>query len=557
MMTVRFLPAHYVLRISGLALTVGLVAGGLFGVREVVAHRHWVYRTYWLAAEQLAGNLVRGIAWGALLAVATIVILVWLGSLARWQRGGGATAPGRSARLQVALSWAALGLSGLTVALWLSLPMLAGWRASGHPPVILISIDTLRADRLGVHGNPRGLTPNLDRIGREGTVFEFATSTAPWTLPSHVSMLTSQLPFDHGVRRAGSSIPHRLSLLSERFRDAGYRTAAFTGGGYVSWGYGFGQGFEVFEDHDERALGGPAAVVRSALDWVQRNRDSPFFLFVHTYEPHHPYAHDEFADPSAAGRLSVGYNSHDRNAIKDLTPAERRYAVGLYDSDVAHTDRVIGGMLEALRDQGVLDRAIVVVTSDHGEDCWDHDAEDIPRHGHTLYEELLHVPLLVRVPGIAPAGWRIGTPVSLLDIGPTLLELAGLPEAEEYAGRSLARSCLEGAEPEGLPIISESTRYGPDRFALRDGDLKVVFTPFPDRVNEEAQLDVVALEVFDLRVDPDERVNIAGEPFVSQELVRTVLRRAADSMGDAGIVVDEGTLDSETIARLRALGYLD
>jgi arylsulfatase A-like enzyme len=418
----------------------------------------------------------------------------------------------------------------------------------------------MRADRMGVLGYPRPVTPHLDRLARGGVLFEQAIANAPWTLPSHVSIFTSILPFDHGVRHAGQSVPRGLSLLSEHFRESGYRTGAFTGGGYVSYGYRFDQGFEIYRDHNEREEGGPNRIAEEALRWVRSLDGEPFFLFVHTYEPHFPYTNSDFADPADAGRLHVNYDP-DEMGIESLTEAERRYAVGLYDSDVANADRVIGGMLEALEGEGILDGAILVVLSDHGEDCWDHDARAMPRHGHTLYEELLRVPLFIRSPGagITP-GTRITTPVSLMDVAPTILDLAGLPPAREHRGRSLATLCLSGEEPSVLPIHAESTRYGPERFSLRNGRYKAIVTPFPERVpdGKAGVRTPPPVEMFDLASDPYERTPQIREEGPAASLVPRLRERAASLPGrEAGLPSEQVEPSEELLEQLRSLGYVD
>jgi arylsulfatase A-like enzyme len=531
----------------GVGLLAGLAAGLARGLWAVHAHRHLEHGTLWLAARELLRS-----SFETALGVGLIVGSFSLGMLLLKRRARTEPTPDPPGRnpLAIGLPLAGAVLFVLAGGLTAVLPYLDRARVRGRPSVILISIDTMRGDRLGVLGYDRPVTPHFDRLAREGVVFEQATSAAPWTLPSHVSIFTSLLPFDHRVRHVGDRIPPGLFLLAERFEDAGYRTGAFTGGGYVSWGYGFDQGFEVYHEHDEKADGGPGVLAARALEWIRSLDGTPFFAFVHTYEPHHPYAHDQFADPGDAGRLDVGY----MDAEPPLTGPERRYATALYDSDIAHADRVIGQMLDELRADGILDDAIVVLLSDHGEDCWDHAADGIPRHGHTLYQELLHVPLIVRAPGIIPEGTRIETPVSLLDVAPTVLELAGLEAVAQLAGQSLAESCRTGREPEMVPIFSESTRYGPDRFALRVGDLKIVVTPHPEIIHEETYLEVEPLEVFDLWMDPDEQVGSllrpSADPFVEQLTTRALTRLAEDR----GPVGDH---PEELLEQLRSLGYVE
>lgn len=439
----------------------------------------------------------------------------------------------------------------------------AGAADRGRPSIILISIDTLRADRLGVLGNQRSLTPALDRFAAEGMLFQEAISAAPWTLPSHAAIFTSLLPFDMRRHWDFDGVQPQNVLLAERLYEAGYSTAAFTGGGYVSAQFGFEQGFEIYEDHDEAAEGGPDAIIASALAWVRSVRETPFFLFLHTYEAHYPYLHAEHARPSDAGRLEQTITDEEVDAIHHgdliLTPDERRYVSDLYDGDVAWADRAIGGFLDSLRQEGTLDRTLVVVLSDHGEELWDREPDYSPDHGHSLYQELVHVPLLVRWPGQVPTGARVKTPVSLLDVTPTLLDLAGVPGDPEHRGRSLATTLKTGEEPGARTIQAESVQYGPDRFLMRNGDLTVILTPYPDRLDNAVPIPARPLEIFDLAADPLEQQDLSSH-----------LTPAAAQMVDALWQRSKGVLDQpyrkgqekppelpdDLLQQLRSLGYL-
>jgi arylsulfatase A-like enzyme len=476
------------------------------------------------------------------------------------QDGTGSAGPGRAGQ---AAAWAALAAAALAFAVRPALTTPPEAKAGSRPSVILLSLDTLRADRMGVLGSNRPLTPLLDSLAREGTVFEQAMTPAPWTLPAHASLFASILPFD--LRRHwdwNRVVPLRRALLAERFFEAGYRTAAFTGGGYVSARYGFGQGFEVYADHDEQAEGGPETIAAAALAWVRARGDRPFLLFLHTYEPHYPYTRPGFADPAAAGRLPPAISAREVDAMHRgvlvPTEGERRYVRDLYDGDVAHADRVFGGLLESLERDGILDRAVLVVFSDHGEELWDREPGYSPEHGHTLYQELVHVPLFVRWPGHVPAGARVRTPVSLIDLGPTLLDLAGLPADPAHRGRSLAEALRAGGEPEETPIFAESVQYGPERFMLRQGNLKVVLTPYPDRLENAVPIEARPLEVFDLAADPRETRDLPARLGADAAgMVDRLWRRAKGVMGaPAGPDEANPPLPEDLLRQLRSLGYV-
>jgi arylsulfatase A-like enzyme len=480
---------------------------------------------------------------------------------ALWVAAGRIAARPAAARLHRAASIA--GLAGLTAAAIgvATLPFMAAWRAAGHPSVILVSIDTMRADALGALGGRE--TPRLDRLASEGTLFEQATSPAPWTLPSHASIFTSQLPFDHGARFTSHPVPPDRLMLAEVLSDAGYATAAFTGDAYVDAGFGFGQGFDRYEGFHEDAdiTRGPQPIADAALRFVRASRGRPFFLFVHSYEPHAPYTETTIVDPADRGRLpaAVDFTVVERIHRGELVldDRERRYVKDLYRGDVARADRVLGGFLDALRADGLLDDVVLVVLSDHGEDFWDHDSVRSPGHGHSVYQDLLRVPLIVRAPGRIPAGRRIVTPVSLLDVAPTIVELCGLSQPASFRGTTLAPALRTGAEPGSRPIWSESVEYGPDRFALRDGRFKAIVTPRPDEVHGDFHPRVPPVEVFDLVADPRETSNLAGRPDL--EVLRVVAEaeeRARVKLHDAPGRSAAEAPDEDLLRRLRALGYV-
>jgi len=604
------------LQVCGEGAFLGLLGGGVAAAWQLRLQEDLSHGTLWLAAERSLPLLLAGAMAGVLLSLGTGLLLsvgrktggpaartlpmvagglallfmvpflmtlrTHILSLLPWTSGKAATAaiaamvltaavlillrvldrvasghPGPLAALRRAVAVGGLALLVVAGAVRASAAPLRTARAGSRPSVILVSLDTLRADRLGSMGYPRATTPRLDEIAAGGIVFEQAISPAPWTLPAHVSLLTSQLPNEHRVRRVEGHIRRHHLLLSECFRNAGYRTAAFTGGGYVSAGYGYNQGFEIYQDHNEGAEGGPEGIAQAALDWVRQVGDQPFFLFVHTYEPHGPYQQEEFVRPADRGRLTDEMIAGKVKSVADPTAAERRYISDLYDGDIANTDRVIGGLLLTLREEGLLDRTIVVVTSDHGEDLWDHDAVEIPRHGHTLYEEIVHVPLLMRAPSLVPAGIRLQTPVSLIDLAPTLLALAGLPPRASMRGQNMAAALEAGEEPEMRPLLSEAVRYGPPRYAWRQDALKVILTPAPATIDEFSWVIPKRVEIFDLAGDPLERDSLTATPPTGSRAAITVLKGRADRNSEYESDETGPEQAEELKQQLRSLGYVD
>ncbi len=534
------MPGRGVRALAGLIAAVGLLAGAAWGVLDANRCRDLENGTRWLAWYRLSTPALLGGAAGACLG----------GLLALWPRMRRDASKPRAVVVLGDLSLLACVLLALSAGLRTTVGTL---RAAGHPSIVLISIDTLRADRL-----PQ--MPQLQDMAAGGTSCVDAMSAAPWTLPSHVSIFTSLLPFDHGVQWTSNHIARRRSMLTERLQDAGYRTAAFTGASYVSGGFGFQQGFEIYEDHDEWKEGGSHAIFGNALKWVRGMRGRPFFLFVHTYEPHFPYLHAEGVT-APRGNLPPGFTVDQVEAVYrgelKLGEEERGYVKALYDSGVRATDGHVGAFLSTLRKEGILDDAILVVLSDHGEDLWDHVTSRSPGHGHSLYQELVHVPLIFRAPGRVLAGRSLTTPVSLLDVAPTLLDLAGLPPDPHHQGRSLAPALARGEALAPRPIFAESIEHGPDRFAWREGALKAILTPYPDRVHYDVKLDVLPAEIFDLGRDPQERDPVSGRfDGRSHDAFGALLERSRFALRPKSGRENPAAISDELRAQLRSLGYL-
>ncbi len=364
--------------------------------------------------------------------------------------------------------------------------------------VVLVSLDTVRADHLSAHGYPRPTTPNLDALARESAWFRCASSTSSYTLPAHASLLTGQLPTRHGAHseRPGSNRirAERSDLLALKLRDAGWLNAAFTGGVYLRPGFGFAQGFDRYDSLDlallpetnrgrEEPRAGDAAFnarVRRdrpwshALDWVRAHDDAPFFLFLHTYLVHE-YVAAPANEARFLGSCESGLKRGDLKFIRDRklkerpTSADLQRYVDAYDAALHEADARVGELLATLRATGLDDRTIVIVTSDHGEEFLDHGGVN---HGRTLHEEMVRVPLLIRVPGM-PAR-EIATPVSLVDVVPTLFELLALRADHEQDGRSLLPLLRGGTLPDAA-IEAELDLDRQNRWLMRrEGGAKVL-----------------------------------------------------------------------------------
>ena len=321
----------------------------------------------------------------------------------------------------------------------LALPL----RASENEPynVVLIGFDTLRADHTGFGGYSRPVTPNLDRLSGKSCVFTQAVTQAPWTLPSFMSIFTSLYPHDHRmVNKFASFASEHMELsklsssivtLAQVFKENGFATAAFTGGAGVKGDFGFKNGFDLYSD--SRTFGGFRDTVPQAAAWLRKPRAAPFFLFLHGYEAHgqYPVSPDfksRFADPRYLGRFK-GTPEESRalriQTVKNepivVSTADVRFLMDRYDERILRGDEQLGRFLETLRELKLDGRTVIVALSDHGEQFDEHGGFD---HGTNLYEELIHVPLLIHVPSQAPS--RVDSQVRLIDVMPTLIDLLHL-----------------------------------------------------------------------------------------------------------------------------------
>jgi arylsulfatase A-like enzyme len=333
------------------------------------------------------------------------------------------------------------------------------------PNVLIVAIDTLRADRLTCQGGPAGLTPRLDELAAQGVRFEAAFAHAPWTLPSFASLFTSLPPEAHGaggnVKQGWRALDGAQDTLAERFRDRGWDTAAVVNVDFLTEPFGTVQGFEhvdarAFPDNTRVRRAG--ATTDAALAWIDQPRERPFLLLVHYFDVHAEYDpppewRARFALPQDRESTAFRFGTREHVVLHragrlPLDAATLARASALYDAEVAYVDSQVGRLLDGLRARGLDGRTVVVALSDHGEEFGDHGSWE---HGHTHYDELLHVPLVVRAPGVAPLVVR--APVGLIDVAPTLCALAGVPPAPGFRGRDLT-AALRGAAPAPIAGLS-------------------------------------------------------------------------------------------------------
>ena len=399
-----------------------------------------------------------------------------------------------------------------------------------RPNVLLVTIDTLRADHVGSYGYHDASTPTIDALAHRGVRFETAVAHAPLTGPSHASILTGQTPLGHGFRNnSGFILAPEVKTVAQDFRSAGYHTAGFVSGFPLDRRFGFDRGFETYDDrlpkgNDRRRTPYVErfadATTDAVLRWLapvssqQASQTVPWFMWVHYYDPHAPY------EPPAAD-LAI------------------RYRQSPYDGEIAFVDRQLGRLLQTLDATGETSRTIVLVTADHGESLGEHGEGT---HGIFLYDATLRVPWIMAGPRIA-AGRVSKTIARSIDVLPTLLDYSGLPQRTDVDGRSLRRAA-DGEEMSDAPAYAESLYselelgWAP-LHAWRTAQFKFIKAPHP--------------ELYDLQNDPSEKANRAGEqgPRVSElsSQLEVALRHARPSAPTQSV-------DAETAERLRALGYV-
>lgn len=419
------------------------------------------------------------------------------------------------------------------------------------PNVLLIVVDTLRSDHLGCYGYERDTSPNIDRLAAESVRYAHAWSQAPWTTPSIGSLLTSRYPSEIGIKSMHAILDDELTLLPEVLQRGGYRTGAVISHSFCSARWNFDQGFESFDESNiqgHQAVTSPEVTDR-ALEFLDRQGEAPWFLWVHYFDPHFAFLnHPEFEFGSGEGYdgpVSPGMKfSKLAGMRKELEPEDVEQIVRFYDSEIAFTDHQIGRLLDGARELGLFDDMLICFTADHGEEFLDHKKLG---HAKTLYRELLGVPLIVKYPAGRQA--VVEEPVALLDVFPTVLDVTGIESAEELQGSVLPRGPRDQRDP-GDPhdpgerrVFSETARLGGIR----------AVTGSRYRLIEHAKRG--RLELFDTVTDPLEQRNLAASPPAGFEELRTALARWGREMEENGREERLLDLTPEELEHLGALGY--
>ncbi len=409
---------------------------------------------------------------------------------------------------------------------------LASLRGDHQMSVVLVTLDTTRADHIGVYGFDEVDTPVIDGLAARGVAFMRAYAPTPLTLPSHTSLFTGTHPPYHGVRDNGAYVASEgLQTLAESFQEAGYRTGAFVGAFVLDSRWGLAQGFDRYFDEFEAPkrqeidLGHVqrpgSEVIDTALAWAREDATAPFFMWVHLYDPHAPYEPPE--------------------------PFRSRYADRPYVGEIAWTDSLVGRLTSWLDDSGRSGETYVVVASDHGEGLGEHGESE---HGLLLYESAIRVPLIIATPFDEPQDIQRHELVSLIDVMPTVLELTGLETPDDVQGRSLVPLFAKHAEVEGWTDerVYAETFYPRLHFgwselqAILEPTYKLIISPEP--------------ELYDLLQDPGEQNNLASARAATAEALRRETEELVARLEEIATPADTVALDQETLGRLAALGYV-
>jgi arylsulfatase A-like enzyme len=433
-----------------------------------------------------------------------------------------------------------------------------GCTAGSHEAsnLLLISLDTTSMRRLSTYGAERETSPAITALANRGVLFRNAYSVSPWTMPAHASMLTGRYPSsltpdpnDPRLYRAGPLVP-------QLFRDRGYRTGAVTGGFYNSARHGMHRGFDSFQE----------AHVEEAVEWLEAHHAEPFFLFFHTYVAHEPYTDRRFTEGHEGGRLANLYLSPKEKAISnqvkfggiDPTAEERDFVLALYDGGIAAADGMVGELVAALERLDAMRNTVVVVTSDHGEEFWEHTGRGA-YHGHTLYDELLRIPLVWFDPALDGVPRIVDEAVSLVDLVPTFVARFDLAPRSQFDGLDLG-PLLRGQDWNiERSLFAEAVRNGPGRWSVRTP--QGILIEVPDATIQNGgvlgPIPVLAREELYLPADTAQLKNLAQKR--PELLDRLKLLLDEHQRGGARIdpPVPIEALDDEERRKLEAIGYLE
>ncbi|MGB8952583.1 MAG: sulfatase [Candidatus Aminicenantales bacterium] len=427
---------------------------------------------------------------------------------------------------------------------------------------IVIGIDTCRKSHMSCYGYHLRTTPHLEEFARDSIIFTNAVTQSPWTLPAFATFLTSTYPSVHGATgkaERGRYYSMREGLPSgvEVMFRLGIATKAFVNGPFLAPAFGFSRGFLDYDyaHGNNFRIRRANETINQAISWIQGNPRDRFFLFIHLFDPHMNYdpprAYEKrlmrMANFSYQGPLQAPFSmlTEVREGQITLSPEDWTFVQLLYDAEIAYVDEYCGKLFDFLKEKRLYDRTLIIVLSDHGEEFMDHGGFE---HGHTQYDELLEIPLIMKLPSNVKAGKTISSQVGLIDIMPTLLDALSADTPESFQGKSFLRWILEDGVEEEISAFSEETHRGEELKAVRSDRFKLIANPAFEKQ-----------ELYDLSADPQEKRNlIETDPRVAARMRETLLSwmkfnsECTERMKKANLI----QLDQKTIDNLKSLGYI-
>lgn len=461
----------------------------------------------------------------------------------------------RSVRIKWFILIVVLAMAAAVGGLWLQ-----GNKPDSHEPnIILVILDTTRADALTCYGNVRKITPAIDRIAEEGVLFDQAISSSSWTLPAIASILTGVNPSIHGafgknliLIRCREDVPHGTTHL----RNAGFRTKAFVNAPFLHPDLGLNVGFEDYDFYvsTNQEVRRADKTIDLALAYFKNHSQEKNFTLIHLFDPHldydppHPwltkFTHQSSVPPSSLSMHHI--QSMIASGNTRPTESDLRYIQSVYHAEVAFVDAQIKRLIDGLKKMKMWDRTTLIITADHGEEFWDHNGFE---HGHTMYDELIRIPLIVRLPKhMTVVRHRVKTQVRALDLMPTIFELAGLKPLAEFDGESLLNLMLTSAETKNRPILSEGTLYGVDKLSWRVGSHKYIH-----------DLGGQGDELYHVSLDPGETHNlIEQKPDLARQLRTQLLdfRSRLEQRTSSLMETQEVNMKSHLLDAIRSTGYI-
>ncbi len=563
--------AKNIYSLTSVFIITGTIAGLVFSVADVAAEHFFQYRMFRLIALCLQKNLNK---WVSISFVSSLIILLFFFILLFFWRFISNFLEFRIKNKKI-LRWPEFfkflktgtvnktSLTAIVMLLLLNMGILIDRRVCcpRGPNIILIVVDCLRPDHLGCYGYKRDTSPAIDELAKNGIIFTNAYSNAPWTKPSVASMFTSVYPNEHGAKTMNDILPDALLTIAEFLKNSGYYTCYFNGGNYcIGKHFNFDQGFDYYTLKPSK-LNKSTGLTDSFMAHVDSISPKKFFAYIHYMDTHVPYNVNRFnnlfvrkidtyfepgVDYISNWHIRI-MTSHDR-----MSEEERSYLISLYDGQIRFVDESIKKMVAFLKDRKILDDTLIILTADHGEEFWEHNNYE---HGHTLYNELLHVPLIIYGNRLKPA--KVTERVRLIDLFPSIMQMASIEDKNSFYRGSSFKESIDGKGGQSEQVLfSTATLYGDEKYCLIKGDKKIIINSF-ERKDKKKLFGYACrdnLEIYNLSKDPHEKHNMEDSDIKSISQLKKELRRFRDLtplFRDAEAVISE-----DLKSKLKAIGYM-